>query len=264
MSSALPMEWTLWALTNGVPGIVATLGFLLYPPFDRFFAWDVEDRRTGIFLGTGFLLRIGIFVNVLTAKSFNDVRWQIYGNAVFVFLLLAVTLIWGDLFRWRRAIAIIWLFLYIEEPIWMLTLVPQAQAAVGIPIGVGAPVLLWTKIVLVIEAVIMLVGGIYLWVIPRLNNPRWWPWKPDLVSARIMASFLFGWVAWAITLALAPSWSEARFGIVVDILWFAGILLSLIVFRRQFDLSNRTTRLYGGVTAFLLLALGSTLLIQGV
>ena len=52
----LSFEWSLWALLNGVPALLATLLFLFYPPFDNF-AWDIQDRRSGLFFGTGFLLR---------------------------------------------------------------------------------------------------------------------------------------------------------------------------------------------------------------
>ncbi|MEP7199190.1 MAG: hypothetical protein ABI874_05160 [Chloroflexota bacterium] len=257
----LSFEWIIWSLVNGVPALIGTLAFLLYPPFDQF-AWDVQDRRSGIFLGTGFLFRMSLFILVITARSWGEIRWLTYGNAVFAAVLLGVTLIWGDIFKWSRPIAIIWLFLYIEEPVWMITLVPQAQAAAGNAVVPGAAVMSLTQIVLLVEAAVMLVAGVYLFFINRIANPIW-PWKPDLVSARIMAGFPLGWTAWAVTLALAPTWGEARGGVLLNIVWLAAVFLSVIVFQSKFDLSQRNTRIYLGVIGVLTVALAAVYFMQG-
>jgi hypothetical protein len=259
--SPLSFEWTLWSLINGVPALIATLAFLFYAPFDRF-AWDIEDRRSGIFLGTGFLLRMTLFVQVITAKSWGEIRWLTYGNAVFAAVLLLVTLIWGDRFKWSRPIAIIWLFLYIEEPVWMFTLVPQAQAAAGAAVAPGGVVLPFTQIVLFIEAAVMLVAGLTLLFMDRITNPLW-PWQPDHISARIMAGFPLAWVVWALTLGLAPTWGEARGGVLVSMVWLAAMLVSVLVFRSRFELGRRTTQLYLAVIAVLLIAQAATYFTQG-
>jgi hypothetical protein len=257
----LSSEWTFWSIINGVPALIATAAFLLYPQFQKMFAWDVRDRQSGIFLGAGFLLRAALFVTVVTAKSWGDIRWLTWGNAVFAAVLLGVTLIWGDFFEWNRPIAIIWLFLYIEEPVWMLTLVPQAQAAASGALP-GPEILLVTKLILAVEALVMLAAGLYLFFIDRFKNPAW-PWQPDLVSARIMAGFPLAWTAWAVTLALAPSWGEARSGVFLDIVWLAAILASVLVFRSQFDLRRPTVQVYAAVTTVLLVALAGVYLAQG-
>ena len=257
----LQREWIYWSLTNGIPALIATVAFLAYPPFDRF-AWDVLDRRSGIFLGTGFLLRAALFAHVITAQSWGETRWLVVGNAVFAAVLLGVTLVYGDYFKWSRPIAIIWLFLYIEEPVWMLTLVPQAQAAAGTDVLPGAPVLTLTRIVLLAEAAFMLLVGVYLFFLNRVQNPIW-PWRPDLVSARVMAGFPLGWSAWAATLALAPTWSEARGGVLLNIIWLAAIFLSVILFRSLFDLGQRNTRTYVGIVGVWLVLLLIVFVAQG-
>jgi hypothetical protein len=257
----LSFEWTLWSLLNGVPALIATLAFFFYPPFDRF-AWDIQDRRSGIFLGAGFLLRAALFAQVITAKSWGEIRWLTYGNAVFAAVLLAVTLIWGDLFKWSRPIAIIWLFLYIEEPVWMFTLVPQAQAAAGAAVAPGGAIQPFTQIVLLLEAALMLLAGLYLLLMDRIAISLW-PWRPDRISARIMAGFPLAWAAWAPALALAPTWGEARGGVLVSMVWLAAMLVSLIVFRSRFDLSRRPTQLTLAVIAVLLISQAASYFTQG-
>lgn len=259
--SSLSFEWTLWALVNGLPALFATFAFLLYPPFDHF-AWDIQDRRTGIFLGTGFLKRAVLFLLVITATSWTEIRWLTVGNAVFAAVLLGVTLVWGDLFQWRRAVAIIWLFLYIEEPLWMLTLVPSAQAAAGAATMPGGAIQPLTQVVLFIEAGVMLLAGLALFFMNRMPRPLW-PWPADLVSARIMSGFPFAWAAWALVLALAPTWGEARRGVLLSLVWLGAILVSLIVFQSRFNLRQRSTQIYMAVVAVLFLAQAITFVLQG-
>ena len=260
-ASSLSFEWTLWALINGLPALFATFAFLLYPPFDHF-AWDIQDRRTGIFLGTGFLKRAALFALVITATSWSEIRWLTLGNAVFAAVLLGVTLIWGDFFQWRRLIAIIWLFLYIEEPVWMVTLVPMAQATAGTAAVPGGAIQPLTQVVLWVEAVVMLVAGLVLFFQNRLPRPVW-PWQPDLISARIMSGFPFAWAAWAPVLALSSTWGEARRGVLLSLIWLGAMLVSLIVFQSKFNLRQRATQIYMGVIAVLFLAQAMTFVLQG-
>ena len=251
----LSPEWLYWSLINGVPATVATVLFLLYQPFAKRFAWDIDHRQSGIFFGTGFLLRAALFAHIITAASWGEIRWMVWGNAVFAGVLLGVTVIYGEIFKWRRPIAMIWLFLYIEEPVWMLSLVPEARAAVAEigPVAGGEihPLLqfsLWA------EGALMLVAGVHLFFMNKVPEPRW-PWRPDLVSARIMAGWPLAWAAWAPALALAENWGEARGGVVLNMIWLATILASLVAFRSQFDLSRRPTRFYAAVIAVLFTAL---------
>ena len=108
----------------------------------------------------------------------------------------------------------------------------------------------------------MLVAGIYLFFIERVADPIW-PWKPDLVSARVMAGFPLGWAAWAATLALAPTWGEARGGVLLNIVWLAAVFLSVIVFQARFDLRRRKTQLYAGSIAILSGVLSVSYVMQG-
>lgn len=260
----LSREWTYWSLVNGIPAAIATILFLVYRPFGERFAWNVEQRQSSIFLGTGFLLRAGLFAHIISATSWSEVRWMVWGNAVFAAVLLGVTMIYGERFDWRRLIAIIWLFLYIEEPVWMFALVPQAQAvaaAIG-PVS-GAPTHPLLQVALFVEAVVMLVAGVYLFFLNKVADPIW-PWRPDLVSARILAGWPLAWAVWAPTLALAGSWREAQSGVLLNIVWLGAILVSLVIFRSQFDLSQRSTRIPAAVIAalFVLLLIGYLLQTQ--
>jgi hypothetical protein len=260
----LSQEWLYWSLVNGIPAAIGTIFFLVRPGFAKRFAWDVEHRQSGIYFGTGFLLRAGLFVHIISATYWGQIRWMVWGNGVFAGVLLGVTMIWGDVFRWRRPVAWIWLFLYIEEPIWMVSLVPQARAAgAGLGPVPGEAIHSLLQVVLWAEAAVMLVAGIYLFILNRASEP-YWPWRPNSTSARIMAGWPLAWAAWAPTLALAETWAEASGGVLLNIIWLGGVLASLFVFRSRFDFSRRVTRAYVAVTGalFALLLIGYLVQIQ--
>jgi hypothetical protein len=236
--------------------VFATLAFLLVPAFDRWFAWDVLDRRSGITLGTGFLMRAVMFWFIINAASFGQIRWLLAGNTVYAVILLGATMVHGNLFKWRRPIAVIWLYLYIEEPVWMLTLVPEAQAAVaasGVTNLAGDPVNTFLVAVLWIEALVMLVAGISLYLPNRVESI--WPWKPDTVSGIVISGFPLMWVGSSISLALSPSWAEAVDGVLVNIIWLAAVFLSLLIWNKRFDLSKPVTRVFAGVNLALIVLL---------
>jgi len=258
----LSNEWFYWSLVNGIPAAFATIMFIVYKPFGEKFAWNVEHRQSSIYLGTGFLLRAGLFVHIIFAQYWAEIKWMVWGNAVFAGVLLGITMIYGERFYWRRLIAIIWLFLYIEEPVWMFSLVPEAQAAAAAagPLT-AAPLHPVLQAVLLLEALVMLAAGVYLFFLNKFPDPMW-PWKPDLVSARILAGWPLAWVAWASTLAFAGSWLEARGGVLLNLVWLGAVLVSLLVFRPQFDLSNRSTRIHAAVTGGLFVLLLAGYLLQ--
>ena len=252
LTPQLALEWKLWILVNGVPAIVATLGFLFTVRWGKQFGWNVEPRAAAVALGIGFLMRTAMYIQQFTAATYQEMRWLHLGNVVFAGVLLAVTCIWGDLFHWRRFIAIAWLFLYIEEPVWMLTLWPRSEAVIAGQAPLGAtPVNTILQGALFLEAGIMLIIGLIMF----LNRPGAMSPQPDLASARVLAGWPLGYAVWAPTLALAPSFIEARGGILVNMVWLAAWVLAPFVFRKHFNLAHRNTRLWIAVCALLLILL---------
>jgi hypothetical protein len=79
----------------------------------------------------------------------------------------------------------------------------------------------------------------------------------------MLAGFTLGWAAWASTLALAPTWGEARAGTLLDFIWLAAILVSVLIFRSSFDLRQRATQLLVAVTGVLAALLLAALVLQG-
>jgi hypothetical protein len=245
---SLTTEWQLWAIVNGVPAFLGGLLFIGAPAlrriagrlgirlwdwigfFDERFAWNIHERRDALLLGVGYVFRGLLFLQVLLAVTWVEIRWIVWGNVLFAAVLLIVTMVWGDLFQWRRPTAVGWLFLYIEEPVWMLTLVPRTEAiAAAAPAGPALPGIL--VVLLLVEAAAMFGLGLYLFFF----RPR----PPDRVSPRMIAGFALGWTGWSIALAMAGTWSEAQWGIGLDVFWLVGSAIVLLLARR--GLAGRST-----------------------
>jgi hypothetical protein len=233
-------EWKLWALVNGGFAAIGAAGLLglwivrrvvarAWPSlpdrlpdwlwhFDSKLAWDIAERRDALLIGVGYIFRTALFWFIWNASTWLEIRWMVLGNGVFAAVLLVATLVWGDLITWSRPTAIGWLILYIEEPIWMLTLVPDA-AMRGSLIGAGGGLPSWLVAVLLVEAVVTLVIGIYLFFL----KPR----PPDLVSSRVLAGFVLGWTFWCISLAMAETEREAQDGLVLNVIFVVGSMVVL-------------------------------------
>lgn len=259
LPAQLDLEWTLWILLNGLPAIFAAAMFLLRPSFGQSFGWNVEPRASGVLMGVGFLMRAAMYVQQFTAATYQEMQWLHWGNVVFAGVLLGTTCVWGDTFHWRRFIAIAWLFLYIEEPVWMLTLLPRSDAAIASQVlpGVGLNPLL--QMGLWAEAAIMLVFGVGLFLWPRFK--RMIPWSPDHTSAKILAGWPLSYAVWAPTLALT-AWPTARGGILVNVVWLAAVALAMLVFRKEFDWSQRSAKIIFGVCAGLAVVLTAGVVVQ--
>ncbi len=259
----LSPEWAYWALFNGILGSGLVFA-LVIPALRKQYPWTVEHTQSGIFLVTGFLMRGAIFGHIVLADTWGEIRWIVLGTSIYGLILLAASMVYGDLFHWNRLLAILWLVLYLEEPVWMLTLVPDSRAAVaasGVSMLPGDPINPFLQGVLWIQAAVMIVAGIAL--LFKIRTTAIWPWQPDIVSAIVISGFPIGWAFWAVALANAPSWPEASAGVLIDLLWLALVFASLLIFRSRFDFSRPVTRVFTAVSGLLLALILAGYLVQG-
>ena len=259
----LSPEWAWWALVNGVLGSGLVFA-LVIPALRNQYPWTVAHTQSSIFMVTGFLMRGAIFAHIVLAKNWGEIRWIVLGTTVYGLILLAASMIYGDGFHWKRFLAIMWFILYLEEPVWMLTLVPDAEAAMAasgvlaLPGDALNPVLI---AVLWIQAVVWMIVGLSL--LFRIRTESLWPWKPDIISGMVIAGFPIGWSLWSVSLAQAPSWPEANQGLLINILWLGLVFLSLLVFRKTFDFSKGGTRVFTTITGLLLAGVVVGYFLQG-
>ena len=260
----LANEWIFWIAVNGLPALLTAVLFLTTTWLDKNFGWNIPKRGVAIGLGLGFLMRSVMYVQQLSAAwagNYAAMKWLHLGNAVFTVVLLGSTCIWGDKFHWRRLFAIGWLFLYVEEPVWTLTLWPRSEDALlhsASFLDAVTPVNPLLGGVLFLEAAIMLVVGIILFA----NRPGVVYPQPDTMSAKVLAGWPLSYVVWAPTLALS-GFAAAWGGIIVNMIWLAAWIVAMLVFRKHFDLAHRSNKIWLGVCAVLLVLLSVGLVVQG-
>ena len=128
MYSTNTLEWKIWAPMNGVPGVVTVLLLYLVPSFavDTFRLAGTRPRQRTVPRGL-VLFRGAFFLLIFLGVPWNRLRYFIWGNITFALVLLLSTFVHADKFRFDLFTGWLWLFLYLEEPIWMVFLISRAS-----------------------------------------------------------------------------------------------------------------------------------------
>lgn len=249
---SLRREWKLWALVNGIPAAAAAILLLLVPSFALdTFAWTVQPRLSAVYIGASYIFRALFFLAIFRATSWDRIRPLTWGNAIFALTLLVATFIHAERFRWSGPMAYIWLFLYIEEPLWMVFLLAKAPRPLNELQRRDTGSWQGVQALLAVEAFVLIAAGGFLFFSPEFLSPLW-PWTLTPLTARVMAGWPFGFAVWMVTVALMKDWEARRLGIQLNIVWLAALLVTMLLFLTEFDLSRLPTWLYGLViTAFL-------------
>lgn len=257
-----PIQWKLWCLTNGIPGIIASVALYAVPAFATdVFAWAVPVRMSALFLAASFLYRIGFFVGILRGMSWRRLRYMLGGNFVFSLLLLVTTFLHPDKFRFDIGTGWIWLFLYLEEPIWMVLMVRAAEKQLLEPLAVSNPPLGILQFVLAVEAMVLGGAAGMLYFTPAALAPVW-PWELAPVTARVVAGFAASFCVWAVALALREDWEEMKFGMQMNLLWLAALLVTFVAFIGEANLNRAGTIPYVGFLTVALVALAICYVLQ--
>ncbi|MCH7587398.1 MAG: hypothetical protein IIC78_05105 [Chloroflexi bacterium] len=115
----LSSEWGLWVLVNIVLGSGLVFAIII-PRINNFFPGTIEHKQSSIFLVTGFMMRGAIFLSIIFAGTWGEIRWMVLGTSIYGLILLGASMVYGDKFHWRKPLAIIWFAVYLEEPLWIL------------------------------------------------------------------------------------------------------------------------------------------------
>jgi hypothetical protein len=228
-----------WGIGGGLIAAAFVIWMFLFPELAvSHFAWPVEPRLSQVFIGAGYIFRIGFFFSVALEAAWHRVRWIFWGNLVFTGTLLLATFWHIDRFNWFFVMPHLWIVLYIVEPVTMLYLVPRGKwFDVPTPRGPLQPVFKWF---LVAETALLLTFGLLLLLNPEFADLRWM-WQLNLLDARIIAAWFLGWCVWAGTMAFARDWDEIRIAARLNLLFGAALIATFIFFFPQFDFTRPTT-----------------------
>jgi hypothetical protein len=252
MRSTNGLDWKIWAAMNGLPGVVAVIMLYLVPSFAvDTFAWPVPVRASALFLAASFLFRGAFFLLIFLGVSWNRLRYFTWGNIAFALVLLISTFLHADKFRFDIFTGWVWLYLYLEEPIWMVFLISRAARQPREPSAHPVPLMPAFKVFLFVQSLILIGVSGFLLFGPEVFDPQW-PWTLTPLTGRVIAGWPLSFGVWSIVLANMDDWDDMKMGIGLNIFWLAALLVTTLVFFPEFNSNRLAFWLYLG---FLVVAL---------
>jgi len=243
--------------------LLVTVGVLYGLPerTGELFAWKISPEMSSLFLGAGYAGGAWFFIRVVLASRWHTVASIFLPTTIFVWLMLAATLLHFDKFSKDTLAFNLWFGIYLITPIWVPLLwyrnrvrdphivepadivVPASVRVASAIIGLGA-----------------LLFALILFILPQFGTAALdiWIWKLTPLTARITAAAIsFPAVAWVI-LARDPRWSAWRIPLEVQLVALGLTLLAVPREWDNFNANRLSTWIFIGV---LLTLVAATLLL---
>ena len=210
--------------------------FLFPERTDTLFSWTVSPALTAAFLGAAYWS--AFVLEFLAARETLWARARVAVPAVllFTFLTLIATLLHIDKFHFGPAFSLltqagtwVWLLVYALVPVTMAALLILQIRKPGIDPPRDAPMPDWIRLVFNVQAAIMILLGIALFVVPKQTAELIWPWTLTPLTGRAIGAWLLGVGVAAGHIAWENDWLWARPGTIAYTLF---ALLELIVLLR--------------------------------
>jgi hypothetical protein len=219
--------------------VVGPLLFLLADRTDTLFAWTIAPPLTAAFLGGAYTTALVIELLAARERSWTRARVVYPAMLLFTTLTLIATLLHLDKFHLSSSgialtTAWMWLIIYlVASPVMLVLLVLQLRSP-GIELPRRNPLPLWFRIVLIVQAAVMMGLGAALFLAPTTANSIW-PWALTALTAQAVAAWMLG-----LGLAVAQSawendWGRIYIGLVGDVVLG---MLQLVAVARYADTIN--------------------------
>jgi hypothetical protein len=186
-----------WFVTAGILDFLVFLQLFVFTGnTQRFFAWTIQAPLTEAFMGAAYGAGSVLLFLSLREGRWANARIALPSVLVFTMLTLIATLLHLDKFHLgppHQLTAMFfgwfWLLIYVVTPAWQ-ALVLMAQHSSVIPAR-SAPMPQWLRLALAAHAVLLLIVGLPMFVLPELIAPVWlWPLTP--LTGRMVAAWLIG------------------------------------------------------------------------
>jgi len=160
------------------------------------FAWTIQVPLSSAFLGAGYFG--GAMLEFAGVRERSWARTRITLPVVWLFSTMALifTLIHLDRFHhtspvWNTAVAgWVWIFLYVVVPPLLLALLVWQERQPGEDEPRRWPLPGWGRAALIVSAVILLVVGGPLFLVPETMMPVW-PWDLTALTSRAIGTWIF-------------------------------------------------------------------------
>lgn len=244
--------------------LVLSAGILLYlltDYTDTYFAWTITPPLTAAFLGAGYWA--SFLLELLSARERVWARARLAVPAILVFttLTLILTLLHLDRFHFTRTVFItlavtwVWLVVYASVPVVMTILLVAQLRQPGRDPDRHTPLPWWVRLVLSLQALIMLTLGTALFLVP-LAVASVWPWALTALTGRAVGAWLIGIGILASQAAWENDWTRLR-PVMISFAVYGG--LQLIAIARYPGTVN-----WNGASAWIYLLLLLSILAVGV
>jgi hypothetical protein len=156
-----------------------------------FFSWPVGPALTAAFLGAGYWAACVLLTWTALRQSWLRARATMPPVLTIAVLLLAATLIHIDRFETDGVFGLFWLVTYIVVPPALAFALLRQLGVPGTDESVRVPLAPALRVLIALQAVVMLGVGIALFVAP-VDAADLWPWPLTPLNARVVGAFLIG------------------------------------------------------------------------
>jgi hypothetical protein len=233
-------------------GLVLLAGFQLFiltEYTDMYFAWTIQPPLTAAFLGGGYFA--SFLMEILASRRTNWAEARIAVPAVFTFtfLTLIATLLHLNRFHFTstlifaRAAAWFWLCIYaIVPPVLLVMWLRQhLMAGEDPPQVTRLPTLV--RVVLTLQAGILVTCGIGLFAVPTVFAPLW-PWTLTPLTSRAIGAWLIGIGIFAGHAVIENDYKRAGAGLVSYLAFALFELIALLRYPSSVHWMNMNAWLY--------------------
>lgn len=189
--------------TAGV--LVVLAGVQLFVFTERtatYFAWTISPTLTAAFLGAAYWAAAAFEFAAARASSWAEARIAVPAVFVFTVLTLLATLLHLDKFHFgssfgfgTQAVTWAWVAIYSIVPVLLAMVWMRQHRAPGSDPPRTHPFPMWLRVLVAVQALLLLVVGAGLFVAPS-STTAWWPWALTPLTSRAVG-------AWAFSLGVA-------------------------------------------------------------
>ncbi len=169
--------------------------FLLSTQTESFFAWTINSSLTAAFLGASYWSSGVLEYLASRERTWANSRIAVPAVLLFTTLTLMVTLLHLDRFHFAspslhtRAGTWAWLLVYAVVPVLLGLLLLRQRTVPGSDLPRRAPLPVWIRAVLTLQAIVMIPLGLALLVAPLTAAPLW-PWALTPLTGRAIGAWL--------------------------------------------------------------------------
>jgi hypothetical protein len=187
--------------------------YILTGQTERFFAWTIASPLTAAFLGAAYFASVPLVLDASRQTIWARARMAVPGVFVFTTLTLVATLLHLDKFHlsspniMARLAAWVWLAVYLSVPVWLVVIGFIQMRVPGSEPPRLAPLPGWLRVLLGVQAGVLLLVGLGLFIAPTAG---FWPWALTPLTGRAVGAWCAGIGIIAGQMAWENDWLRLR------------------------------------------------------